>query len=197
MSWLCNQANLCSTTLLNRAQLNAEFFYLKQSRKFTVDTGCCSSCCAAPWLCRLVHVVEILQYSLFLHYKLHCVHLWLWTAHVPLPWLVNPTDMLWPRSAWSIWMCHYTHCPVVPFNALDILDHACMSHTCMFWAITKSQRWRERNSVCENPIQTNAWTHSAQVWELWRSYRTNSIISFPLYCTEFHSTAQTCSKTLT
>lgn len=125
------------------------------------------------------------------------VHLWLWTAHVPSPWLVNPTDMLWPWSAWSIWMCHYTHCPVVPFNALDILDHACMSHTCMFWAITKSQRWRERNSVCENPIQTNAWTHSAQVWELWRSYRTNSIISFPLYCTEFHSTAQTCSKTLT
>lgn len=47
------------------------FFYPKQSRKFTVDTGCCSSCCAAPWLCRLVHVVEIVQYSLFLHYKLH------------------------------------------------------------------------------------------------------------------------------
>ncbi len=175
-----------------------------KARKFTVDTGCCSSCCAAPWLCRLVHVVEssAVQPLFCITNCTYCVHFWLWTAHVPLPWLVNPTDhyTLLPWSAWSIWMCHYTHCQAVPFNAFDILDHAYMSHTCMFWAITKSQRWRKINSVCENPIQTiylTAWTHSAQVWELWKSYRTNSIISFPLYCTEFHLTAQTCLKTLT
>lgn len=70
--------------------------------------------------CTLIMLISsccwIVQYSLF--FALHCtycVHFWLWTTHMILSWVVDPTDhyTFWSWSAWSIWMCHYIHCPAV------------------------------------------------------------------------------------
>lgn len=130
----------------------------------------------------------------------------------------------WSGSAWGIWMCHYIYYPAVHSTpvkwsnslihiSLCIVKHLCfcpyfrpcpkfhtiMSYTCFelkpkaAGSAKKEKVWESLSnhiSECTDPFNS-----SLRDVEVGQSYRTNSIISFPLYCTEFHSTAQT--KTLT